>query len=256
MISKKFFKSPKLFPLLAELKAGYTLDEFLLTDGSMAALGEVMTIAEESESVQYPLVIHGEKGLGKTHLLHGTIYNLLENVPKKKIALINGEYVRHGGETYLDEAFIKECLETEILFIDDFDLAVESESRKIFMDFVDTYLRTNKPMVVTMSKYSETLESMDEETKAFFLSGTAQEVKYPSEMYCRFILREELRKRYPEVYAVTNEAMEFIINQAADNVVSLKGTFMKVMAQALLTGAKVVDVEFAEKAIFENNNIE
>lgn len=256
MISKKFFRSPKLFPLLAELKAGYTFDTFSLNDGSMAALGEVMRIAEESGNVQYPLVIYGGKGLGKTHLLHGAIYELLENVPEKKIALINGEYVRYGGTTYLDETFLKDCFEAEILFIDDFDLAVESENRKIFMYFVDMYLRTNKPMVVAMSKYSETLERMDEKTKAFFLSGTAQEVKYPSKMYCRSILKEELRKRYPEVYVVSNEAIEFVINQAADNFVSLKGTLMKVMAQALLTGTKVVDVEFAEKAIFENNNIE
>ena len=131
MFTNNLLEIPVFNPLLADLQQGYTFDRFSLNDGSMEALDVVLSLVEEKDDVKYPVVIHGEKGLGKTHLLHGAIHHLSDHAPEQRVVLINGEYVKCAGRTYLNENFIKECRGADFLFIDDFEVAFQSEYKDV-----------------------------------------------------------------------------------------------------------------------------
>lgn len=64
--------------ILAELRKCYTFENFKLNNGSMDALSAAISF-EEGETTQFPLVIYGGKGLGKTHLLHSVANIMLES---------------------------------------------------------------------------------------------------------------------------------------------------------------------------------
>lgn len=254
MITKELLELSKYNPVLSDLKPGYTFSTFALTDGSMEALDVAMTFAEEKEDMQYPIVIYGNAGLGKTHLLHGAIHYLCEHAKGKKVVLISGRYVRQGGKSYLDATLIQESLEANFLVIDDFEWALESEIQDVFQDLVDAWMKAKKPMLVAMSKHPETIGNLDVTMKDYFLQGTIKEVKYPSEQYCYLILRKELKEKYPEVGLVLREAFVFVVKHSSESITFLRGNFMKVMAEALLTGTRIVDLGFAEKVLHGTNH--
>lgn len=256
MITKELLELCEYNPVLADLRPGYTFNSFALTDGSIEALDVVMSFAEEKEDMQYPIVIYGNTGLGKTHLLHGAIHYLCEYAKEKKVALISGRYVKQGGTRYLDATLIQESLEADFLVIDDFEWAIKSEIQDVFQGLVEAWMETKKPMLVAMSKHPETMEKLNVAMKNYFLVGTIREVKYPSEKYCYLILRKELKEKYPEVGLILHEAFMFIMEQSSESITFLRGNFMKVMAQALLSGKRIVDLKFAENVLLDSNHNE
>ncbi len=69
----------------------YTFERFVVGNSNKLAHAAALAVAEHPAENYNPLFIHGESGLGKTHLLHAIAHTIHKNHPDYKIVYIRGE---------------------------------------------------------------------------------------------------------------------------------------------------------------------
>ena len=69
----------------------YTFERFVVGNSNKLAHAAALAVAEHPAENYNPLFIHGESGLGKTHLLYAIAHTIHKNHPDYKIVYIRGE---------------------------------------------------------------------------------------------------------------------------------------------------------------------
>ena len=68
----------------------YTFERFVVGNSNKLAHAAALAVAEHPAENYNPLFIHGESGLGKTHLLYAIAHTIHKNHPDYKIVYIRG----------------------------------------------------------------------------------------------------------------------------------------------------------------------
>ena len=73
------------------LNPKYTFDTFVIGESNRFAHAAAIAIAEEPGQAYNPLFIHGDSGLGKTHLLHAIGHYVHDYHPKLRVRYVSSE---------------------------------------------------------------------------------------------------------------------------------------------------------------------
>lgn len=123
-------------------------------------------IAEKFLELQFPMMLYGEPGVGKTYTMLALIRELLESrhYPRSSLRFINAaelddgvekEMIRYKSSTH----FIQSLQDDHFLFIDDFGIERSKESaERNYYKLLDYRLANQKPTVISTNlKESEVL---------------------------------------------------------------------------------------------------
>ena len=69
----------------------FTFDTFIVGSSNKFAHAAALAVAQNPSVAYNPLFIHGDSGLGKTHLLNAIKAEVLKNNPKANIVYVSGE---------------------------------------------------------------------------------------------------------------------------------------------------------------------
>ena len=69
----------------------FTFDNFVVGESNRMPYAASKRICEKNSLAYNPLFIHGDVGMGKTHLLNAIAINLIENFPNLKIVMMSAE---------------------------------------------------------------------------------------------------------------------------------------------------------------------
>ena len=133
----------------------YTFDNFIEGESNKFAKAACFAVASDPTSNQYnPLFIHGNSGLGKTHLLYAIMHHLRKNNPELKIIYKKcEEFISelvaaiNSNQTYL---FKEKYRSADVLLIDDIQSIAgkEATQEEIFNTFTILY-ECEKQIVVS-----------------------------------------------------------------------------------------------------------
>ncbi len=136
----------------------YTFENFIEGDSNKFAKAACFAVASDPTSSQYnPLFIHGNSGLGKTHLLYAIMNHLKRNSPELKIVYKKcEEFISelvaaiNSNQTYL---FKEKYRSADVLLIDDIQSIAgkEATQEEIFNTF-NTLYESEKQIVVTSDR--------------------------------------------------------------------------------------------------------
>jgi chromosomal replication initiator protein len=183
-----------------------------------------------------PLFIHGDAGLGKTHLLHA-----IGNYVRDNFA---GRHVRYvSTETFMNEfvdairnnttaAFKRHYRECDVLLIDDvqFMEGKESLQEEFFHTFNHLY-GASKQVVLTSDRPPKSIATLEDRLRSRFLSGLITDVQ-PPELETRLAILQKKSEREP--FPVPDDVLEFIAANVKGNIRELEGALIRVCAFASL----------------------
>lgn len=223
------------------LNPSYTFENFVIGTSNRFAHAAALSVAETPAKSYNPLFIHGDAGLGKTHLLQAIGNYVTENFPNR--------YVRYvSTETFMNEfvdairtnattAFKRRYRECDVLLVDDIQFMEHKEGlqEEFFHTFNHLY-GANKQIVISSDRHAKALTTLEGRLRSRFLSGLITDVQPPDLETRMAILRKKsdgLRTTVPD------KVHEFIAMNVTDNIRELEGALIRVSAFASLHGAEV-----------------
>jgi chromosomal replication initiator protein len=157
MVDQPPAPEPSLVPGSIPLSRNCTFETFVVGQANEIAVAEARRVAESDEPSANPLLLFGDTGLGKTHLMQAIVWRVLGRDPTKRILHITSEWfvgkfvaAIKGGET---EAFKRLVRDVEVLCVDDLHMiAGKNATAEEFLHTFDALVDANKQLVLTADR--------------------------------------------------------------------------------------------------------
>jgi chromosomal replication initiator protein len=236
-------------PLLSgtRLNPKYTFETFVSGASNRFAHAAAVAVAEAPANAYNPLFIHGDSGLGKTHLLHAighyaqTLYNGI------KVRYVSSEeftndfinMIRDGKQ----DGFRRRYRDVDVLLVDDIQFLENKEgTQEEFFHTFNTLHNASKQIVISSDRAPKRLVTLEDRLRSRFEWGLLTDVQ-PPELETRIaILRS---KAIQEGLNAPPEVLEYIASRISTNIRELEGALIRVTAFASLN-RQSVDLQLAE----------
>jgi chromosomal replication initiator protein len=232
------------------LNPRYTFDAFVIGASNRFAHAAAQSVAETPASSYNPLFIHGDSGLGKTHLLHAIGHYVRENFPASHVRYVS-------TETFMNEfvdsirsntgsAFKRRYRVCDVLLVDDIQFVENKEGlQEEFFHTFNSLHEANKQIVLTSDRNPRSIATLEDRLRSRFEGGLITDVQ-PPELETRLAI---LRKKADgERQHVPDEVLELIATHVKDNIRELEGALIRVSAFASLN-REPLTLELAEMVL-------
>jgi chromosomal replication initiator protein len=234
----------------APLNPRYDFEAFVIGNTNRFAHAAALSVAENPARSWNPLFIHGDTGLGKTHLLHAVGNYVLTNFPGRRVRYVS-------TETFMNEfvdairtnstiGFKRRYRECDVLLIDDIQFMENKEGlqEEFFHTFNHLY-GAGKQIVITSDRPPKSIATLEDRLQSRFMSGLIADVQ-PPELETRLaILR---KKAEGERTHIPDDVLELIATHVKDNIRELEGALIRVSAFASLN-REPLTLALAEKVL-------
>ena len=219
----------------------YTFERFVVGNSNKLAHAAALAVAEHPAENYNPLFIHGESGLGKTHLLYAIAHTIHKNHPDYKIVYIRGEDftnelirdIRAGK----NQEFRDKYRSADVFLMDDvqFIAGRDSTQEEMFHTF-NTLYELKKQIVFTADRPPKEMLRLEDRLKTRFEWGLLADIQPPDyETRMAIIKNKAIRMGV--------ELPEFLLQLIAENITAnvrqIEGTVNKIMAYQDLIGDSV-----------------
>lgn len=231
----------------ARLNPRYMFENFVIGASNRFAHAAAVAVAEAPGNSYNPLVIHGESGLGKTHLLHAIGNYVLNLYPSARVRYVNTEEFTNDVINAIAERKTAELQrkyrEVDVLLVDDIQFLERKESTQSeFFHTFNALHNANKQIVMTSDRPPKELKTLEERMLSRFSWGLMTET-LPPDLETRIaILR---KKAAAEKLTVPADVLEFIASRVATNIRELEGALIRTTAYANLQKVPV-DLSLAQ----------
>ncbi|RYU10364.1 chromosomal replication initiator protein DnaA [Nocardioides iriomotensis] len=233
--------------LETRLNPKYVFETFVIGSSNRFAHAAAVAVAEAPGKAYNPLLIYGDSGLGKTHLLHAIGHYVR--------SLFNGARVRYvSSEEFTNEfinairddkaaMFQRRYRDVDVLLIDDIQfLEGKIQTQEEFFHTFNTLHNANKQIVITSDRAPKRLEALEDRLRNRFEWGLITDVQPPDLETRIAILR---KKAATERMTAPPDVLEFIASKIQTNIRELEGALIRVTAFASLN-RQPVDLTLAE----------
>ena len=229
------------------LNPRYSFEQFIIGDGNRLAHAASLAVAELPGQAYNPLFLHAPPGLGKTHLLHAignyiTAFGGSTKVRYTTVESFTNHFIRALGSRSI-ERFKQTYRDADVLLIDDVQfLASKAKTEEEFFHTFNALYETGRQLVLTCDRLPSALVSVEQRLRERFEAGLVADMR-PPDFHTRVAI---LRKRalLDRVPLADDSVLEAIAERVTDNVRSLEGALIRVVAYHSLT-SRPIDLSLA-----------
>ena len=229
---------------------GFTFDTFVVGPSNKLAYAASVAVAENPAKNYNPLLIYGDSGLGKTHLIYAIANVIRKNDPSAKIVYIKGddfinefiELIRAGRGS----EFRAKYREADLLLVDDVQFVAGKEQvQNEFFHTFNTLYESGHQIVLTSDRPPSEMTLLDDRLRTRFEWGLLADVAPPD-----FETRLAIIKNKAALVGLDlpDKVAVYIAQNVTANVRQLEGTINKVLAYKDLLGNEA-DEETVTRAI-------
>jgi len=224
-----------------KINSKFTFDNFVVGESNRMPYAASKSISEKKSLIYNPLFIHGEVGMGKTHLLNAMAIDLRLNFPNLKIVMMSAERFMYQ---FIKAIKLKETIKfkdqfrsIDILMIDDIQFigGKGSTQEEFFYTFNDL-ISDGKQIIISSNKSPVELLTLDERLKSRLAGGLVVEF-FPT----NYELRLNILKKKLELlnHNISENVLEFLAGKIKNNIRELEGALNRIWANYELTGKKI-----------------
>lgn len=232
------------------LNPRYNFDTFVIGSSNRFSHAAAYAVAEAPGKAYNPLLVYGDSGLGKTHLLHAIGHYVRHLYTGTKVRYVSSEEFTNDVINAIREdrreALRRRYREVDVLLIDDIQFLerAEASQEELFHTF-NTLHSANKQIVISSDRDPKRLTKLEERLRNRFEWGLKTDVQPPDLETRIAILR---KKAAADRLTAPPEVMEFIASRIQTNIRELEGALIRVTAFASLNRTPV-DLPLAETVL-------
>ena len=230
-----------------------TLSSYVVGTKNQLAYDAAQTIISQPESPFNPLFLHGDYGVGKTHLLQGICNEIHQARGGGCWAYLSAEdfakqYVVALKSRELN-VFRNRFRNLDLLAIDDIHfLANKKAMQEEFLHTFNSIDLAGKQVVLASDAHPKEISQLCEKLVNRFVSGMVVRIDAPDfEMRCRICAQRIKSMKL----SLSQEVIEYVASSISANVRELEGALIKLAAFASLSGQKI-SLAFAQQVLAEH----
>jgi len=229
------------------LNPKYTFESFVIGSSNRFAHAAAVAVAEAPGKAYNPLMIYGESGLGKTHLLHALGHYVRNYHSNRRVKYVSTEELTNDFINAITDNrtadFRRTYRDVDVLLIDDIQfLESKIQTQEEFFHTFNTLHTAQKQIVITSDRPPKSLEALEPRLRSRFEWGLMTDIQPPDLETRIAILR---KKAAAERLTAGPEVLEFIATKIQTNIRELEGALIRVTAFASLNRQEV-DLPLAE----------
>jgi len=229
--------SPSASDRPLRLNKNMTFDSFVEGPSNRLARAAAIAAAETPGRAYNPLMMYGNSGLGKTHLLHAIGNYIQENYPYRKVLYVSTEtflndFIR-AIQTRTQLALHERYREIDVLLIDDIQF-MEQRGETFHEEIFHTYNTLHsegKQIVLTSDRSPKDLGGLQDRFRSRLLQGLVTEIDQP-DLETRIAIL--MAKAEREQIELPSDVAQWIAQRVRDNIRELEGSITMLRAYAAL----------------------
>lgn len=235
-----------------------TFDSFIVGASNKFAYAAANAVANDPGGKYNPLFIHGNSGLGKTHLLNAIAHQVKLTHPEANIVYTRGESFTNELVKYIGqkstEAFHDKYRSADILLVDDvqFIAGKDSTQEEFFHTFNALYQAGNQ-IVLTSDRPPKEIALLEDRLRNRFEWGLMADIQSPD-----LETRMAIIKRKAEVlnFDLPDDIVQYIAEKLKNNIRQLEGAVKKMQAFVTMQGmpVNIMTAQTAIKDIIVDNS--
>ena len=219
----------------------YLFDTFVVGESNRFAVAAAQAVAKTPGKAWNPLFLHGDSGLGKTHLLHAIANAIHENTPGARVAIVTSERYTNDFVDALSKNtmadFRRKYRECGALLVDDVQFfAGRDKTAEEFFHTFNTLYEQNVQIVLSSDRSPKELKGLEERLCSRFEWGMRVHIDTPEFETRAAILK---KKALAERIELPDEVTSLLATHIKSNVRELEGALMRLAAFASLKGEPV-----------------
>ena len=235
-----------------------TFDSFIVGASNKFAYAAANAVANDPGGKYNPLFIHGNSGLGKTHLLNAIAHQVKLTHPEANIVYTRGESFTNELVKYIGqkstEAFHDKYRNADILLVDDvqFIAGKDSTQEEFFHTFNALYQAGNQ-IALTSDRPPKEIALLEDRLRNRFEWGLMADIQSPD-----LETRMAIIKRKAEVlnFDLPDDIVQYIAEKLKNNIRQLEGAVKKMQAFVTMQGmpVNIMTAQTAIKDIIVDNS--
>jgi len=235
----------------SQLNSNLNFGNFIGGESNMLARTAGYSISEKpGKTVFNPLFVHGKSGVGKTHLLHAIGNSALQQNDNLRVLYVSSHLFQvQYSQAYLNNTvndFIHFYQSIDILLIDDIhELSGKTGTQNVFFHIFNHLHQNGRQLVITCDRPPKDIVGIDDRLLTRFKWGLTAEMEKPNYALRISILESKILRdglHFPQ------EVIEYIAQNATENVRDLEGIVVSLMAHSVIY-EKEVDIELTKRVV-------
>jgi chromosomal replication initiator protein len=227
---------PSVDPRDVRPNSRYTFDTFVVGESNRFAFAATQAVAGNPGKTWNPLFIHGDSGLGKTHLLHAVAHAICEKQGGGRVAIVSSErytndFIDALKKGTVDE-FRRKYRECSAFIVDDVQfLAGKDRTAEEFFHTFNELHDHHVQIVLSSDRSPNELKGLDDRLCSRFEWGMRVRIEPPE-----FETRAAILKKKADVESIVlpDDVTDLLATHIRSNVRALEGALMRLAAFASL----------------------
>lgn len=249
-------ETPKYFSD-SVLNPNYTFKSFVVGPSNREAYQAALMASQNPGKFYNPLLIYGDSGLGKTHLLHAVGNAAKEKFPKLRVLYVHAQefldeyikYVKGDREGISIVDWFKTSV--DMLLVDDVQfLSNKKNTEETFFSIYNNFYAMGKQIVLTSDQHPSKLNGLDERLRTRFTQGLPLSINQPEKETCESILKMRIEANGLNVSDFDDDALSFLASRFGKNVRELEGAFDRLLFYTInIQPTKHISLDVAMKSV-------
>lgn len=235
----------------SHLNPHYTFDNFIVGASNKVAYAAAKHIADHLSplAARGVLYIHGNVGMGKTHLLHAITQQMIQSSQNIKISYMSAEQFMHQYVMAVRSnevlTFREKLRSLDMLLVDDLQFICDkSSTQKEFANTLNALMEGGKRVVISCDRSPYLLE-IDARTKSRLAGCSVVEIE-PADFDLRLQVLTSKAKNLKT--KIESNILEFIAGNISSSIREAEGALNRIITHCSLNDA-VITVEVSKNIL-------
>ena len=227
----------------------FTFDRFIVGPSNKLAYAAAKAVGENQVKNYNPLLIYGDSGLGKTHLIYSIAHAFRHSNPKSRIVYIKGDdftnELVNSIQTGRNREFREKYRLADLLLVDDVQfIAGKVQTQEEFFHTFNTLYESGRQIVLTSDRPPKEMLRLEDRLRSRFEAGLLADIQPPDyETRVAIVRTKATRMGIP----LAEDAGKYIAENIKANIRQIEGILKKIRAYIDLQGVGAVNMELVQR---------
>lgn len=238
-------------PFVSALNEKNIFDNFIKGESNQLARAAALAVANNPGGTQFnPLVIYGDVGLGKTHLIQAIGNHAIKSGKAKRVMYVTSEVFTlefvDAIQTDKVNDFSNFYRSMDILIVDDIQFFKDKEkTQDHFFHTFNALYQLGKQIVLSSDRSPKELKGLNERLISRFQSGLTADIQAPDLETRTAILK---KKSLDNGIELNQDVIEFLALNVTSNIRELEGCLISLLANASIRNREI-NIDLAKEVV-------